>query len=129
MGKRAKISDIRQGKTLYRVQFGKIEKVQVTCRPYTSRFGGQFFKVLVPSCVRPGELVETEASLKDWNIIPNYYNAHMVFTSRRRAEKYAEEYLAGLHDDTRNDPFLDHEWHDPWYDECEYLDDLQAGRV
>jgi hypothetical protein len=94
---KAKISDVRQGVTLYYVHAfphkgfpSYIDTIVVTERPKkkgnsTFSMCNQYFNDELGSGVftRPW-------SLKDAGIIPNSYNFHSTFTSLKSAKRYAE---------------------------------------
>lgn len=94
---KAKISDVRQGVTLYYVHAfphkgiqSYIDPIIVTERPKkkgSSTFSmcNQYFNDELGSGVftRPW-------SLKDAGVIPNTYNFHSTFTSLKAAKRYAE---------------------------------------
>lgn len=90
---KAKISDVRQGVTLYYVHAfphkeisGHITQIFVTERPYhngTGIFSSGMFK-----CHDSTETYICPFSLRDAGIIPNKSNFHKTFTSRKSAERY-----------------------------------------
>lgn len=95
MSKKVKVSDVRQGVTLYYVHafpykgpnLSYIEAVRVTKPRYPTITGGtfaegRFFMDDGDSYVRP-------FSLRDAGIVPNRYNFHNTFTSLKKAKQYA----------------------------------------
>ena len=93
MSRKVKVSDVRQGVTLYLVHAfpqkgfpSYIEAMFVTKRPSMESVG------LFSECkmfLDDGESYQRPFSLRDAGIIPNRYNFHNTFTSRKAAERYA----------------------------------------
>ena len=90
----------KQGKLLYTVHAfpdkrmkGWVTLLKPTCKPYWSRWsdtsGAWFFKALTRSSI-DGEEYETSYSLSDMGILPNNYNAHRTFTTRKAAQRYLD---------------------------------------
>lgn len=93
--------DIKAGKTMYYAHVlndcSYVTKMVAKERPkaYRSKTkygvdlnGELFVKVKEYSDILD-EWIESEISLRDANVVPNTYNKHRLFFSRRRAETYA----------------------------------------
>lgn len=95
---KAKISDVRQGVTLYHVKAfphkgtpSYINTVIVTKRPIRRMSGALFGEVLEYFDDELGTGSYSRMfSLRDVGIIPNRYNFHSTFTSLKAAKRYAE---------------------------------------
>ena len=90
---KAKISDVRQGVTLYYVHAfphkeisGYITKMVVTERPKRNEIG--LFSVAKFQCADGSDSYSCPWSLRDAGIIPNKANFHKTFTSRKAAQRY-----------------------------------------
>lgn len=87
---------LRQGQTVYRVSSlgasSFVEKLVLTGRPYIlfDLFGdpSPFQPVKKFSVFYKGKSYKSEFSLEDSNVIPNRYNNHRLFTSKKKAESY-----------------------------------------
>ncbi len=96
---------LKQGKTVYYVyafpeqQIAFIETSVIMGAPYWVEWdlvnGGAWFVPchFYPDCLN-GEFWSDTFSLQDGNIIPNDYNHHKVFTSRRKAQSYVKSIRA-----------------------------------
>lgn len=98
MSKKVKVSDVRQGVTLYYVHAfphkgadrSYIETVQVACKPFTSKYTDSLFAM--GNFIFEDDLssYNRQFSLRDAGIIPNPYNFHKAFTNLNTAERYAK---------------------------------------
>lgn len=99
MSKKVKVSDIRQGVTLYYVRAfphkganqSYIQAYRVSTRPRKSEHSNGLFSeglVFFEGDYGQGSFTR-KFSLKDAGIIPNRYNFHNSFTSLKRAKRYA----------------------------------------
>lgn len=99
MSKKVKVSDIRQGVTLYYVHAfphkganrSYINAYHISKKPYLSKTTNSLFS----ECIEFFEdsngrgSYTREFSLRDAGITPNRYNFHNSFTSLKRAKQYA----------------------------------------
>ncbi|MNE03049.1 hypothetical protein D3C80_955380 [compost metagenome] len=96
MSRKVKVSDVRQGATLFYVRAwphkglaSSVEEIIVTKRPVMNSTGlfGEY-KSFFSDDLGCGWFARP-FSLKDAGIIPNPYNFHNTFSSRKAAERYA----------------------------------------
>ena len=68
---------------------GWITKCLITSKPYKESFGSLFIKALD----EPNEnnIRSSSFSLDDYNVIPNTYNQHRVFSNLEDAEQYLKD--------------------------------------
>lgn len=101
MSKKAKVSDVRQGVSLYKVHafpergpnMAFITRMMVTRAPDArTAIGGMdlgLFAEALHDYMDGSGAYKSEFSLRDAGIEPNKYNSHMTFTSLRKAKSYA----------------------------------------
>ncbi len=115
-----RIKNLRQGQTVYTVHaVGKVSFLQkhiITGKPYIQDgwFKGIDYKrfTFEPEFLRGYH--NSHVSLEDMNVIPNSYNEHRLFTSRRKAESYLK-LCKELEIDSSNKESDDWGW-DDWDD-------------
>lgn len=110
---RAKLKDIKQGKTFYSVQViysacGNpsvlLSKILIACRPYVSLHTKTLFVDYYDSYSKYMNMAGRQTrSLKDDNVLPNSYNLHALFTTRKSAERYVQNIKDGRLTDREED--------------------------
>lgn len=102
---RVKYADIKAGMTVYKVYAfphrgasAWVEVYRVTGRPGPSIVGKSKKHHFVPYYdfnSLDGRRVERTFSVNDANVIPNHYNFHRLFHTRKAAERYAQRIRTG----------------------------------
>ena len=93
---RVKLKDIRQGKTFWQVRalysaegepHLSVVKLSVSGRPYLNKSVDDYFF----RCVETHHFgtLTGAVSVQDLNVLPNTYNMHALFSSKKSAERYA----------------------------------------
>ena len=99
MSKKVKVSDVRQGVTLYNVHAfphkgrnkSYIDAYPVTKRPWKSEHSNGLFaeaRMFFSDELSTGSYTR-QFSLRDAGIVPNSYNFHNTFSSLKKAQQYA----------------------------------------
>jgi len=119
-----RIKNLRQGQTVYTVSaLGKqsfLQKIVIMDKPFlkSSWYCGITCKVFFDPIYLNNNFYTTESSLQDMNVIPNTYNDHRLFTSRRKAESYLK-LCKKLDTDSSSEMCEDFGWDDC----CDYFDE------
>ena len=99
---RVKLKDVKQGKTFWHVRVlydaeGKLcaraNRVFIKGRPFNSKHARSYFVKYEESY--SGEVWTSERSLLDDNVIPNTYNMHALFTTKKSADRYIQRLANG----------------------------------
>jgi hypothetical protein len=108
---RAKVKDIRQGRTLWMVncylknpqhrRSATVQRIECLDTPKPSKYRSWQKKVLFANFRYQGTVwsgpIDIHHSLRDHNIVWNDYNQHMVFTKQKAAEAYADRIRSGCY--------------------------------
>lgn len=71
--------------------FGSVQKVIITSKPYISEHTESLFIKCLMESLFSNSVYSSEFSLLDYNVIPNTYNKHRVFSDYIEALKYSKE--------------------------------------
>lgn len=131
--------DFRQGKTFYYVSafplegrtygHAEVEPVRVACRAYKHKNLGLWFDQIVFSTFYKSKPYRTKNSLRDAGVVPNHYNMHRMFRTRKQAQRYADrmnnlqltadEYRKAAGIVANNEEFSYMDSYNPYFDEPE----------
>ena len=100
---RVKLKDIKQGKTFWAASIifdhkgllhASIERIFIEGRPYLNKYTKHPFVNYVTRSIYTG-MFHNSRSLLDDNVLPNTYNLHGLFTSRKTAQLYIDRIARG----------------------------------
>ena len=99
---KVKLKDIKQGKTFWKAEViydaeGKLHasahRIFIKGRPFKSKHTRSAF--VKYESTHSGEVWVSERSLLDDNVIPNTYNMHALFTTKKSADRYIQRLANG----------------------------------